>query len=239
MFGSFKEHRYLRLENNKYMKNKIESEKTNINTRYKWKGIEYFAHDSIKFLKRDILPVNKITLWILRVIYIWIGVMVSVYYTESIIVPNIYAKYKERKLNPDANLIANYIKNENKRIPKTVTILIAKAVLEQSELYEIPVPIIMGIMKVESNYNPTARSSVGAGGLMQVFDGGSIQIDKTKVYDISYNIGKGLEILQEHLRIKKGNIDKALYGYVNKDSAYMGKVYKASIKYLFYSNKNK
>jgi soluble lytic murein transglycosylase-like protein len=70
-------------------------------------------------------------------------------------------------------------------------------------------------------------SSSKAAGLMQVLNGGKgIVIDKERVFDISYNIEKGIEIFNEHLRLQKGNLDKALFGYVGGDRSYANDIYK-------------
>lgn len=47
-------------------------------------------------------------------------------------------------------------------------IAIARAVMEESQKYDIPVSLMLAIMKKESNFNVDARSSVNAMGIMQI-----------------------------------------------------------------------
>jgi soluble lytic murein transglycosylase-like protein len=70
---------------------------------------------------------------------------------------------------------------------------------------------------------------------MQILNGGKgITIDPTQAFNISYNILKGVEIFNEHLRLQKGNLDKALYGYVGGDKWYANDIFKIMGEFSMY-----
>ena len=64
-------------------------------------------------------------------------------------------------------------------------------VQEASRRYNLPATLIMAVIKVESNFVPTATSPKGAQGLMQLMPGTADQLQVKNAYDIRDNIWAG------------------------------------------------
>ena len=111
-----------------------------------------------------------------------------------------------------------YILSVNPKVPESVAEKISYEVHTQAK--SIPPELIIGIIEVESVFDPFAVSKKNARGLMQILNGGDIKYDSSKIHNIPYNIQKGIEIFNEHLRMKKGDLKKALESYVGGDSKY-------------------
>ena len=97
--------------------------------------------------------------------------------------------------------------------------------------YEFDPVLLMGIMEVESDFNPKAVSGRGAYGLMQVNIGvwkDELDIDRRRVFDIEYNIDLGLQILKRYFLETGKNVIRALHlynnGYKYNNTAYVRKV---------------
>ena len=138
--------------------------------------------------------------------------------------------------------ITEYIKDRNRHVPTSVAITIAETILEVSKDKEIAPPLVLGIIEVESEFNPYALSKAGARGLMQVMPEwvGKIPTEietKFQLHDIKTGINAGVDVFKIHLEESEGDISKALYYYVNKDNTYASKVYQAIGRYLAYTKK--
>lgn len=108
---------------------------------------------------------------------------------------------------------------------------ITESVFKKSTQYGFQPELILGMMKVESGYNPRAVSHRGAYGLMQVNFSvwkNELDIDKRKIFEIDYNIDLGLQILKRYYLESKGNLQRALHlynnGYKYNNRSYVGKV---------------
>lgn len=116
---------------------------------------------------------------------------------------------------------------------------IVDTVVEKSPLYGFHPDLILGLIQVESSFDPYALSWLGAYGLMQIrYDvwKDALHIDKAKLFDIEYNIDLGLKILKQYYEISKGNIHQALLLY-NNGFLYQNKNYSTKInKTLFCMN---
>jgi hypothetical protein len=137
-------------------------------------------------------------------------------------------------------LICNYITTNFRRTPMSVAKEISRNVIEVSEQKKIAAPLLLGIIEVESNFNPFALSKAGARGLMQVMPEWVGKLDtplkgKYDLHDIQTGISAGADVFKIHLEENNGNVNKGLYYYVNKDNSYVLKVYTAIGKYLAYS----
>ena len=79
---------------------------------------------------------------------------------------------------------------------------IAKAVVAEGRKKKIDPAMIVGIMLVESEMNPRARSFVGARGLMQVmpFHRGRWGCKSRDLYDIEGNICHGVSVLADNIK---------------------------------------
>lgn len=91
--------------------------------------------------------------------------------------------------------------------------------------------LVLSVMQVESAFNPLAVSAAGAYGLMQVRYAvwkDELGIDRSRIFDVEYNIDLGLRILKQYQDIAGGNMRRALFlynnGYTYKNDAYVAKV---------------
>lgn len=108
---------------------------------------------------------------------------------------------------------------------------ILDAVYHKSNQYGFEPNLVLGIVKVESGFNPNAISYVGACGLMQVnlpVWRKELAIDDERVFDVAYNVDLGLQILRRYYDESGGNMKRALHlynnGYLYNNTAYAGKV---------------
>jgi soluble lytic murein transglycosylase-like protein len=111
-------------------------------------------------------------------------------------------------------------------------------VYRQGFKYGFKPDLVLGIIKVESNYNPKAVSYKGAYGLMQINLGvwkDELNIDVGRIFDIAYNIDTGLRILKQYYEETRGNIKLALHfynnGYKYNNTAYAVKVDSAALSF--------
>jgi len=103
--------------------------------------------------------------------------------------------------------------------------------------------MLLAIMKVESNYNPTALSSKGAMGLMQIMpfhlqmlSNKNIVKEPRDLFDIGMNIDAGDYLWVLMWEKNKGDIHKTLTSYYGGvDEVYFHKIIKTffELKFLF------
>lgn len=132
-----------------------------------------------------------------------------------------------------------YIRSTYRKVPKVVAKTIASTIVEFAKKEDMSPELIVGIIQVESQFNPMAvgvKTKYGhARGLMQVMPEWAKKFGlstKYDLHDIDINIASGIRVFQIHLKEGKGNISQGLYYYVNKDKAYVGKVYTAMGKFV-------
>jgi len=144
--------------------------------------------------------------------------------------------------NPLCNKIFTFIESSNKRIPSTMVQTITDAIILTVEPAEIP--LVVGIIFVESNFNPTLVSSKNARGLMQVrwsvwkqplHDKLGI-LDQFELHEATIGIQAGLLVL--HTYMKRGDLTKALYLYSGKSTQYPCKVLKSMVKFQTYKGRS-
>ncbi|KAA0893358.1 lytic transglycosylase domain-containing protein [Oryzomonas rubra] len=87
--------------------------------------------------------------------------------------------------------------------------IIAKA----SSRYGVDTGLIKAVIKAESNFNPTAVSSAGARGLMQLMPGTARSLGVNDSFDPEQNVMAGTRFLRDLLDRYDGNVDSALAAY--------------------------
>ena len=123
-----------------------------------------------------------------------------------------------------------YIDRKFQMIPRTVALDIAEQILIVSKQENISPELIVGIVEIESSFNPMSKSNKKARGLMQVMPEWVPKLGlkhESDLYDIDTSISIGVKVLKIHISEQKGSINKGLYYYVNKDSKYVSDVYAA------------
>lgn len=84
---------------------------------------------------------------------------------------------------------------------------------EAAEVYGLEFALVKAVIKVESNFNPRARSPKGARGLMQVMPFNFNRLGIYDPYDPRDSIMGGSKYLSEMLSIYDGDLDLALAAY--------------------------
>lgn len=87
------------------------------------------------------------------------------------------------------------------------------AIAKASTQYQIPEALIRAVIRVESNYNPSAVSRAGAMGLMQLMPGTARDQGVTDRLDPEQNIMGGTRYLRWLANRFQGDIIKTLAGY--------------------------
>lgn len=82
-----------------------------------------------------------------------------------------------------------------------------------SKKYGVCAALIHAVILTESNYNPTARSGVGAGGMMQLMPATAAELGVKNVYDPVQNIEGGAKYLAQLMKKYNNNITLAAAAY--------------------------
>jgi hypothetical protein len=84
---------------------------------------------------------------------------------------------------------------------------------EAAQLYDLPIPLILAIIRKESNFTQQAVSPKGAMGLMQLMPGTAASLGVRDPFDPRENILAGCRYFRFLLNYFKGNLPLALAGY--------------------------
>jgi soluble lytic murein transglycosylase-like protein len=132
--------------------------------------------------------------------------------------------------------LTNYIKAEYPRIPGVLAKLIGERAVTLSKEHQMPFELAVGIMEVESGFNPTLVSSAHARGIMQVRWNDWKEHLKSKgleshfdLHEVDYGIIAGITAFLDCLS-RSENVEEALWRYNGtngKKGTYANKVYTA------------
>lgn len=90
---------------------------------------------------------------------------------------------------------------------------IESAIKQASQKYGVDQKLIRTIIKIESNFDPNAKSWAGAQGLMQLMPENSAHYGVTNPYDIGQNIDAGTRHIKDYINMYNGNMQMALAAY--------------------------
>ncbi|MGD8257946.1 MAG: lytic transglycosylase domain-containing protein [Desulfobacterales bacterium] len=90
---------------------------------------------------------------------------------------------------------------------------IENSISKAARKYDLPVELIKGVIKAESNFNVNALSHAGAQGLMQLMPGTAEELGVNNPFDIEQNIDGGARYLRKMLDRFGGDVKVALAAY--------------------------
>ncbi len=111
----------------------------------------------------------------------------------------------------DAKIYSNTAQSASK--PTDIRVKIKNWVTEASAKYGVDEKLVNALIKQESGFNPAAKSSVGAIGLMQLMPSTAKGLGVTNPMDPQQNIEGGVKYLKSMLDKYNGNIILALAAY--------------------------
>lgn len=111
------------------------------------------------------------------------------------------------------------------------------AIAEAARKYGLEPELVMGVVKVESSFNPKCKSRVGARGLMQVMPRTGKHMDcGSDLHDPDTNLECGCRVLARYLKLYDGNVIYGLAAYNagpgNANPSAKGKYLPFNFKYV-------
>ena len=87
------------------------------------------------------------------------------------------------------------------------------AISSSSATYGVDINLLKAIARQESNFNPSATSSAGAMGVMQLMPSTAKGLGVTNAYDAQQNIMGGAKLMAQNLKKYNGDVSLALAAY--------------------------
>ena len=115
--------------------------------------------------------------------------------------------------NPDAKLLLTSLKRpKGFTVPVDTGLKYTPVVTGQARIHGLPRPLVLAVIKAESNFNPRAESPKGARGLMQLMPGTWKMLGVTDPFDPKQNVRAGTAYLKSMLaKFKDLNLALAAY----------------------------
>ncbi len=88
-----------------------------------------------------------------------------------------------------------------------------KIIADAAARNNVDVNLVRAVIKVESNFDPSARSRKGAMGLMQLMPGTARKLHVNNPYDPQQNVDAGVRHLRQLLDIYNGDLNRSLAAY--------------------------
>lgn len=150
--------------------------------------------------------------------------------------------FADDQLHTKAAMVNMVMEDSNNKVSKPEAVRIVNAVFTNAQKQGIDPLLILSLIKQESKFRATARSSYGATGLMQIVP----RYHRTKLRgrsptNIETNVEVGTTILSDCIDANRGNLKRALQrcysgnarNYYAKLKAGHTQAQKAEIKYRF------
>ncbi len=119
------------------------------------------------------------------------------------------SKYIEVQIDYDPiDIPSRFRKKSSLSAPDTSNI--RELVQHYASYYNLDKHLVYAVIKAESNYNPMAKSPVGASGLMQLMPGTAKEMGVTDIFDPAQNIAGGTQYLRKMLDLPFIRGDKRL-----------------------------
>lgn len=132
-------------------------------------------------------------------------------------------------LLPEQAKVTHWLSRKYKVAPQPLSTLVAEA-WQLGQLSQLPPTLILAVMAVESGFNPFAKGTQGAMGLMQIEDGDTLNQfgGRLAAFDPVTNMRIGVRLLQASIR-EAGSIEEGLRQYSHasgqaNDEAYIERV---------------